>query len=274
MARYAPTKLVRLTLKTYFTSFTFIFWTILFIEFWIIMWVYVFSRGMQEAFLDYFIALAYGYLIIICLGGAATGMTNIIYNASFSIRYATKFGRINEKRFLVEYFIAHLIMLLVLCAIFNAMLIATAYAKFGKIFYPKKPLELLADLIISLSILYMFAFDLAYINVLFRGNIANIIRTFLPLMLSFVAYGGIWVDYKYVFYLVPQLAISGILFAGYSGEKPVTGNFSENFAKQNFADINLTYLSLISWLIVLVLGGIVLLRKSRGVRVEELRRYE
>ncbi|MCR8487125.1 MAG: hypothetical protein NDP22_01780, partial [Crenarchaeota archaeon] len=139
---------------------------------------------------------------------------------------------------------------------------------------PKKPLELLADLIISLSILYMFAFDLAYINVLFRGNIANIIRTFLPLMLSFVAYGGIWVDYKYAFYLVPQLVITGVLFARYSGEKPVTGNLYENFAKQNFADMNLTYLSLISWLIVLILGGIVLLRKSRGVRVEELRRYE
>lgn len=272
MAVYRPTKLIRLTLKTYFASFTFIFWTILFILFWIVMFIYVFGRAVPENYLNYYIASAYGYLLIISLGGAGIGMTSIVYSASFSIRYVTKFGRIDEKRFLTEYSVAHLIMLGLLCAIFNALLIAVAYSKHGKIFLPKQPWELVADLVISLLVLYLLSFNLAYLNVLLKRNASRMIMTFLPLMVSFLAYGGLWVDYKYAFYIIPQLVIAGLLYARYSGDKPYTGNIYENILKgTGYADMNLIYLSLFAWIVILFIGGLILLRKTRGVRLEELR---
>lgn len=275
MMRYKPTKLTKMILKTYLKSPTFIFWTILFIQFWIAMAIYVYYGGdinVPREFKLRYIATVYGYLLIVSLGAAGSGTFDLIHKASFSIRFVTKFGRVNERRFLTEHFVAHLMVFLVLCAAFNVLLIGTAYAKFNDIFYPKKPLELIMDLIISSSILYMFSFNLAYLGVLLKGHAARMIAHYSPLLLGFLAYGSLWIDYKYAFYFIPQLVIAGLLYARYSGDKPYTGNILENAPKgTGHADIGLAYLSLVSWIIILFVCGVILLRRTHGARLEEIK---
>jgi len=94
--------------------------------------------------------------------------------------------------------------------------------------------------------------------------------SFLPLILAFTAYAALWVDFGNVTYFSPFNCIVSVCYYFFSGKAPPTGNFLVQ-AGQNLVNMSLALGSLIAWSGILMVLNIVLLRKMRGVGVEEIR---
>ena len=82
--------------------------------------------------------------------------------------------------------------------------------------------------------------------------------------------GILWVDFGNVTYFSPFNCIVSVCYYFFSGQAPPTGNFLAQ-AGQNLVNVSLATGSLVAWALILMVLNVVLLRRMRGVGVEEIR---
>ncbi len=254
------------------TNPSLIFWAIIFIEYWVFMWAYIFGAGLppiEEAIRDY-TSLAYGSLIVISLSAAATSICYELIYSSKSIKFVTKYTKLSPLRFLAENFTSCFIVLLIVSAIMFASVIGVFCHKFGMFIFPENIAGLIAISLLSAIFLYALSAFLSLLLVVSRAPKSMSFISFTPLILSFLAYGSLWVDFKIFAYISPFNCITALCYHFFSGKQPVTGAFFMS-GEKNLMNVTLSAISLGAWTVILLFFAVVLLRKMKGVGIEEIR---
>lgn len=248
-----------------------LFWSVLFVEFWVFMWAFVFARKVPAEGLREYVATAYGSLLVLSLASAGVGIANNNLYASKAIRFVTKFTRLSPWRFLIENFLSSLTVFLIIVAIlFSSILVAFAW-KGGVWVLPENASGFTLLSVLGAAQVYLIAVFFVYLAVAFRMPRAIFFVNFLPLILGFVAYGSLWIDYGTLNYFLPFNPISFLFFSTISGKQP-SAPMIPGFAEvPSQLDVNLLLLSLLMYIAVLSLLDLYLFRRVRGVIAEELR---
>jgi len=266
------TKYFNLNLKLLLTNPSLIFWAIIFVEYWVFMWAFVFSGGLppiEEAVKNY-VSLAYGSLIVISLSAAATSICYGLIYSSKSIKFVTKYTKLSPLRFLVENFASCFIVLLIISAVMFASVVGLFCYKFGMLILPENALGLVVISLLSAIFLYALSAFLSLLLVVLRAPKSASFISFVPLILSFLAYGSLWTDFKILAYISPFNCITALCYHFFSGRQPVTGAFLMSNG-ENLMSVPFSMVSLIAWTLVLLTLVVVLLRKMKGVGIEEIR---
>ena len=266
------TKYFSLNLKLLLTNPSLIFWAIIFVEYWVFMWVFVFSGGLppiEEAVKNY-VSLAYGSLVMISLSAVATAICDELIYSSKSIKFVTKYTKLSPVKFLVENFASCFIVLLITSAVMFASVVGLFCYKFGILVLPENALGLIAISLLSAIFLYALSAFLSLLLVVLRAPKSASFLSFVPLILSFLAYGSLWTDFKNLAYTSPYNCITALCYHFFSGRQPVTGAFLMSNG-ENLMSVPLSAVSLIAWTLALLILVVVLLRKMKGVGIEEIR---
>ncbi|MEM3566553.1 MAG: hypothetical protein QXK47_00675 [Candidatus Bathyarchaeia archaeon] len=268
------TKYLWMNTKSLLTNPYLIFWSILFIEFWVFMWAYVFGNyvpQMEEA-VRLYTAAAFGNLLMLSLSSASIGISSTLLYGSKSIRYVTKYTRLSPTRFLIENFASALIVLLAISAIMFLSIVGVFHIKFGLTLLPANLAGLLSSIFLGTVFIYTEAFFLHSVVIVLRSPKSAQFIFFLPLIFSFIAYAALWIDFGNIAYISPFNCIVSTCYYYFSGKAPPTGKFFIDMQDGRvFVDVNMALASLITWSIILTVLDIFLLRKMKGVSIEELR---
>jgi hypothetical protein len=266
------TKYLGMNTKSLLTNPYILFWSILFIEFWVLMWAYIFGNYIpqaEEAVLIY-TATAYGNLLMLSLSGASITIASSLLYSSKSIRYVTKCTKLSPSRFLLENLTSSLIALLAISAIMFISVTGVFFARFGFVLMPVNAVGLLFSIFLSSLFIYALALFLNSSVIVLRAPKSASFITFIPLILAFTAYASLWIDFGNAAYFSPFNCIVSVCYYYFSGKAPPTGNFLLQ-GDQNLVNVGLTIGSLVAWSTILMMLNVVLLRKMRGVGVEEIR---
>lgn len=266
------TKYLRMNAKLLLTNPYILFWSILFIEFWVFMWAYVFGNyipQMEEA-LRIYVATAYGNLLMLSLSGASVTIASSLLYSSKSIRYVTKYTKLSPSRFLLENLASSLIALLAISAVMFVSVTGVFFVRFGLVMMPVDVIGLPLCILLGTLFIYALALFLNFLVILLRAPKSASFISFLPLILAFTAYASLWIDFGNVTYFSPFNCIVSVCYYYFSGYAPPTGNFLIQ-GGQSLVNVGLATGSLLAWSIILMTLNVVFLRKMRGVGVEEIR---
>ncbi len=266
------TKYLGMHLKLLITNPYLIFWSVLFVEFWILMWAYIFGgyiQATEEAIRDY-TATASGTLVILSLSGAAVTIAGSLLHSSRSVRYVTKYTKLSPSRFLFENLVSSVLALLVIAVVMFASVVIVFTVRFGMFPLPLNPLGLAFAMILGSLFLYALAFFLNSILVVLRAGRSATFIAFVPLLLGFLPYFALWVDFGNAAYVSPFNCLTSLCYYFFSGKAAPTGAFTMPGPK-TLMDENLVLISLSAWLVTLVIADVLLLRKMRGIGVEDIR---
>ena len=266
------TKYLQMNTKSLITNPYLLVWSIAFIEFWVIMFAYVFGNRIPstEEAVRIYTATAFGSLLMLSLSSSVVTITQSLLYSSKSIRFITKYTKLSPSRFLLENLASSLVVLLIISAVMFVSVTGVFYARFGMLMLPVDWVGLIFSIVISTLFIYSFSLFLNFVIVHLRAPRAASFITFLPLMLGFTAYASIWIDFGSFTYVSPFNCIISICYYFFSGKAPPTGNLLMQ-SGQSLVNIPGAMGSLIVWSVTLLLLGVVLLRKMRGLNIEEIR---
>jgi len=266
------TKYLKMNAKSLLTNPYILFWSILFIEFWVGMYAYIFGNYIPqvEEAVRVYTATAYGNLLMLSLSGAAVTIASSLLYSSRSIRFVTKYTKLSPSGFLVENLVSSVLALLAISAVMFISITGVFYARFGFFMMPMNPIGLIFGVLLSTLFIYALALFLNLSVIILRAPKSASFISFLPLVLAFTAYAALWVDFGNVTYFSPFNCIVSVCYYFFSGQAPPTGNFLAQ-AGQNLVNLSLATGSLVAWALILMVLNVVLLRRMRGVGVEEIR---
>jgi hypothetical protein len=266
------TKYLEMNTKSLLTNPHLIFWSILFIEFWVFMWAYVFGNQTppNEEALRIYTATAYGNLHMLSLSGACVTIASTLLYSSKSIRYVTKYTKLSPSRFLLENLLSSLVVLMIISGIMFISILLVFFNKFGIFILPINVDGLLFSVFLGTLFIYALSLFLNLFIVFLRAPRSSPFISFLPMILGFSSYMALWIDFGIASYFSPFNCIVSICYYYFSGKSPPTGNFFMPGDK-TLVNINYAISSLAVWTVALILLDIVLLKKMRGVGVEEIR---
>jgi len=266
------TKYLWMNLRSLLTNPYLLFWSIAFVEFWVFMWVYVFGTGIPnvEAAVLGYCATAFGPIVILSISSAASGIAMTILYASKSVRYITKYTKLSPSRFLAENLLSSVLALLVISGVMFVSLLGVFSSKFGLTPLPKAPIGLSLIILLAALFEYLLSLFLSLLLVYLRAPRAASFISFVPLVLGFLPYISLWINFGSAVYVSPFNCIASLCYYYYSGDIPPTGGFFMPGAN-TLVDVNLASVSLVGWLIALILIDVYLLSKMRGVGMEEVR---
>jgi len=270
---------LRLKVKDLLTNLELLGWSIGFMEFWAAMWIFVFSGGRAVGewgvyVVNINIALAYSFLSLLSISSTAIGLTYSVFYMSRAARYMVKFTRIGPARLVIEDFLGSLTAILVYAAIIFSSVIGLSYLRWRVLAFPENPLGVLADLILAGISFYWLSYMLA-LAVLVSGRTRALTMTgYLPLIIGFVAYSQLWIDLGDLIYVIPLCALPALLTYHGTGAIPPTGSYLAwlmGSATVRAVNLRLAAASTFAWIVVFITVSLALMRKSRGVPLEEIR---
>lgn len=271
MSRYLTLKIKSLLLNPYLIG-----WAILFIEFWVYAWFYIFGGNLpkfEEVIINY-TGSAYGFLGLISMGGVTTSFIYATLHTSRAIRYITKYTKLSPKKFLLEDFLSSLLTIIIVALIIYVSILLAAYVKYSVLPLPKQPILLFVVLVVGGILMYYISQTLSYLIIVSKLSRAVSALANIPLILAFITYANMWVDPgSLIAHIYPINCFLSLMIYSYSETIPPSGNYIEWWVrgKGNLVDIGLSAISLIIWILILFITSMLLMRKVRGVPVEEIR---
>jgi hypothetical protein len=207
---------------------------------------------------------------MLSLSGAAVTIASSLLYSSKSIRFVTKYTKLSPSGFLMENLTSSVLALLAISGVMFLSITIVFYARFGLVTMPMNPVGLIFAVLISTLFIYALALFLNFSVIMLRAPKSASFISFLPLILAFTAYAALWVDFGNVTYFSPFNCIVSVCYYFFSGQAPPTGNFLAQTG-QTLVNMSLATGSLVASSAILMVLNIVLLRKMRGVGVEEIR---
>jgi len=270
---------LRLKIKDMLTTPELLGWGIGFIEFWVLMWIFVFSSVSGETSWKIYVVkanvtLAYSFLGLLSMSSVAIGLSYSLFHMSRAARYITKFTRISTLRFMIEDFLGSLFAILIFALTIFMSVIGFSYAKWRILALPENPLGVIFDLVIAGVALYWFAYMIA-LGVIASGRTKAITMTsYIPLILGFVAYSQLWVDLGDLVYIIPLCSLPALLTYHGIGACPPRGAYLFWLSGDKMLpamNLRLAAISTFTWTIIFITLSLILLRKSKGIPIEEIR---
>ncbi|MEM4576693.1 MAG: hypothetical protein QW701_04440 [Candidatus Nezhaarchaeales archaeon] len=273
------TAYLKYKLKELLTNVELLGWSIGFIEFWVFMWVFVFTPVSMvdewtKVFLQVNTGLAYSFLGVLSMAAAGAGLTGSIYRGSIPTRYITKFSRLGPALYLLEDFLASLVAILVYVLVIFVSVIGLSYARWGVIALPYSPVGIFAGLLMAAVTFYWLSYAFSLPIVVTKRIRALTMASYMPLILGFIAYSQLWIDFGSAVYFVPVVPLIGLLAYHGAGMYPPTGAYlGWLYSDKLYQALNLRLaaVSSITWIAILIVISMLLLRKSRGVSIEEIK---
>ncbi len=271
---------LKLKIKDLLTNLEILGWGIVFIEFWVLMWFFVFSKGapVQSEWDVYVVninaAMAYSFLGMLSMAAVAVGLAYSILYTSRAARYLTKFTRASPATLMVEDFIASLAAIIIIVMVIILSVVGCTYFKWGVIPQVENPAAVFVDLVLSGVALYWLAYMLALVIIVTRRTRATSMMSFVPLILAFIAYAQLWIDLGSLVYVIPLSTIPALLIYHSTGAIPPTGAYLWWLAGGELlqaVNLRLAAAALFAWIFIFAGISLILLRKSRGVPIEEIR---
>jgi len=254
-------------------------WGIGFIEFWVVMWIFVFS-GVSTGtpwrlyVVKTDIAMAYSFLGLLSMASVAIGLTYSVFHSSRAARYITKFTRVSPLTFILEDFLGSLVSILIFALVIFLSVIGLSYVKWRVLSLPENPLGVVVDLVLAGVALYWFAYTMALVIIVARRTKALTMTSYIPLIVGFIAYSQLWIDLGNLVYVIPLCSLPALLTYHGTGAYPPTGAYFMWLVGDKLLpaiNLRLAAASLFTWIAVFVAASLVLMRKSRGVPIEEIR---
>ena len=123
---------------------------------------------------------------------------NLIF---WAIKFVTKYTKLSPSRFLAENFASCFIALLFVSAVLFISLVGLSCYKSGILVLPENALGLVVISLLSAIFLYAFSAFLSLLLVVLRAPKSASFLSFIPLIMSFLAYGSLWTDFKILAYV-------------------------------------------------------------------------
>jgi len=270
---------LRLKIKDMLTNPEQIGWGIGFIEFWVLMWIFIFSPASGETLWKVYviktnITIAYSFLGLLSMSSVAIGLSYSLFYTSRAARYITKFTKVSILRFIVEDFLGSLLAILIFALTIFLSVIGFSYAKFRILALPENPLGVIVDLVMAGVALYWLAYMIALVVIVSGRTRALTMTSYIPLMFGFIAYSQLWVDLGNLAYIIPLCSLPALLTYHGIGVYPPTGAYLLWLAGDKplpVINLRLAAISVFMRIIIFITLSLILLRKSRGVPMEEIR---
>ena len=270
----------RLKIKDMLTSPELLGWSIGFVEFWVLMWLFVFSPAKVEAeWAEYFVqgnaAMAFSFLSLISIASIGISLAYSFLYVSRSARYITKFTKVSPSIFLLEDFLGSLVALLIIISVIYFSIIFGSYFRWGILPTLENPLSVAVDLVLAGITMYWFSYMLVLLLIVTRRTRSLTIASYIPLVLAFIAYSQLWVDLGNLAYVIPFCSIPALIMYHATGAIPPKGSYLRWLSMRSLLppiDLRLAAVSTFSWITIFIVASLILLRKSRGVPIEEIRR--
>ena len=243
------------------------------------MWIFVFTQSPAPSsrwgasLLKVNTGLAYSFLGVLSLTTSAIGLTYSVYYSSIPARYITKFTRLSPGRYLLEDFLGSLLAILTFVGIIFISVIGLAYARWGIITLPHDQLGVIIDLVIAAILFYWLSYTLALVIIIIRRTRTFMLASYVPLIVGFLAYFQLWIGYGSAVYLIPVAPLIGILVYHSTGAYTPTGTYLGWLIGDKLypsLNLRLAAISTLAWMAVFIIISPILLKKSRGVSIEEL----
>lgn len=272
-------KIFKYYTKSLFLSPEAIFWSIVFVIFWLFMGAYLFTQGIPEevvALYEFKIGYTsswYGIAGTFSLASLCVGLCYYFLFTTSSLPYITKYGKVSTASFFLQIisgtflYSSFLAAILMLCA-YGIFSHALSYN-----LLPKNPW--LALLFIGIGGLFYYLLSAAIILILILLRKVKSVRlvSFLPIMVSYalVFLQVFGVASETLVYVSPFNNIYSLAAYAYFGE-PIPLEWGRGQLEEPIL-INPTYsiLMLLAWMIILAMAGIYLMRRVKEIPTEELR---
>ncbi len=270
---------LKLKIKDLLTNPELLGWSIGFIEFWVVMWIFVFSQIPAETAWNIYvvktnISMAFSFLGLLSMSSVAVGLTYSIFYTSRAARYITKFTRVGPLKFMIEDFLGSLVAILIFAFTIFVSVIGLSYVKWGILALPENPFGVLVDLVLGGIALYWLAYTLALAVIVSRRTKALTMTSYIPLIIGFIAYSQLWIDLGNLIYIIPLCPLPALLTYHGTGAYPPTGAYFTWLSSSDTvtaANLRLAAISVFTSIIIFTTLSLILLRKSRGVPLEEIR---
>jgi len=271
---------LRFKIKDMLTNPELLGWGIGFVEFWVFMWLFVFSPAKVEAgWIEYFVqgnaAMAFGFLSLLSIASIGISLAYGFLYVSRSARYITKFTKISPSIFLLEDFLGGLTALLIIVSVIYLSIVFGSYFRWGILPTLENPLGVAVDLVLAGITMYWFSYMLVLLLIVARRTGSLTIASYLPLILAFIAYSQLWVNLGDLAYVIPFCSIPALMMYHATGAIPPKGSYLRRFYTRSLSqpiDLKFAVISTLLWLAIFIAVSLILLRKSRGVPIEEIRR--
>ena len=262
-------------------------WAILFVLFWAVMWIYVFGSSVAEyrglpwygELVKSYVATAYSSLAMISLGSIAATLTAGAAAAAPAVRYVTRFTRLTAARLVAEDTAADLAVQAVAIAVVMVSTLLLAWQRYGVAAPPSRPLELLAVMVLLGLYYHLLSTVLAYaILAAGAGRMIQKTLAMLPLALSFIPYGLVFVDIgNSPAYIYPPIGLQALMIWAAGGKPvPATGiiawmhRYYISSQPGQTVDPALALASTAAWLATLYLVAARLSKAVKAVKPEEV----
>lgn len=275
-------------LKGLLTDRSGFFWGIVSTLFWVLMWVYVFTRveeplpslDILEEMLRINAALAFSYLGALSMGSVAVGLTAGAIASSGAVAFATRFTKLTPAKYLVEDFLAGVAAVVAYALVCVAMVVAATYARYGILVLPENPVLLVAYLALCGILLYWLSRTVT-LSMLALGKPRLPLLQMLPLFLAFLNYATLWLDLGDRVYALPLAPLLSLIVSAACGIEPTTGgwlaggrlweNLAQGVAPEplNALSVPLALASTAAWITALTAVSLTLALKVKSVALEE-----
>ena len=263
-----------------------VFWSVFFVLFWAIMWVYVFGTSVakyssmpwyREAVSAYF-ATAFGSLGIIAMGSAGIGLTQSLFTSIAAIRFLTRFSRLSPWRFIVEDLAASLLSLLVVALVEVVAVILLVWQRYSVLIELKHPYALLGLLVLLGLFFYELSLVSGYAALMVTSRHMRSALTGLSLIVSFVPYALLFTGSgNLAGYVFPPIGLQALIIGAVSGKTPPATNiinwFKTSFVEgKSYAPIDpgLVMAATLAWLLAMGIAAMELARRAKAVHPSEL----
>jgi len=264
--------IIKYLLKSIITNRSLWGWGVIFMLFWLLLGVFVFSTSVPKqmiAILSY-ASSYYGTITLFSFSTIAISISYTLYYGSSALAYSFRYTRLTP----LAYFLSLLGAASVMATIMSAIMLSATYAlfswKFNFNLFPHQPLASLAISAMSGAFMMVLAMALVLAVINYAG-VKNITFVgFIPLMLSYIfGFGQLYITLpEYLEYASPFTAISSLLYATYGGF-----SIPKVFINPSAGTLNpsILLLSLIAWILILSALDTQLLRRIRPRAIEEAR---
>ena len=256
-----------------------VLWGLLFMLFWAVMWVFVFTRVEGEmpgealrTRLKMYTALAYVYLGVLSITSMTVNISQHLLLASSAVSFATRFTKLSRAKFLLEDFVAGLFSVLLYVFALIVSVIALTYLRFRLLVLPDNVLGLVACLALAGVEAYLIGVFVGLI-MLATQRVTPILY-FIPLLLGFIIYSSLWLDMGDAVYALPLAPLASMAASCAAGVKAVRGNWLEGWTGQGppppELNIGAALASTALMILALALANLALMRKITGKPLEEI----
>lgn len=277
--------------KSLFNNYSFWFWSIFFMLFWASLGAYAFTKGLTKEYLinagvpqnlldQVWLSFSKQYtagwlstIVTVSFANTASGIVQTVYHSTIPMRFLSKFSRASHFSLLVSLILGSLIVFLVSTLILTSTSCLLFSHRFETLLIPDNMIGFFATSVLYGLTIFLLSLVLGLVIIVFRVPNLLSLTSNAPLIIGFgLSMLSVYVGAGPLSYS-PFNSAMALIFFYFSGrempyEQPLTAmSLSQDYIA--YEPIR-AWIAMSSWILILCLLSLVLLRKQRGASIEQI----